>query len=300
MLGQAAHLGFTIAELLITLGIIGIVAVLLLPRAFDYIEEQQFDAARKVVLKNVGEAVRLVSLNTDIRSANDAEDFVENYLRKELKILKTCNNEKLRECGIETKENGIYTIAETHTTMPTTINDLATNMSKGTYIDPSAESYGFVLSNGYSANLFYNKNCISDNKDSAHYVQDMMCEILIIYDLNGLSSPNQVGKDIGFVTIFYPGIEMRAVSPIIYNNNTNGATFYTVSKLCANINSKLKGPDKEEAQAIYINNFALGGAVASYITTTSADLDYAWTMSASSGFLNKYEKNRGSWFRCVK
>lgn len=93
---------------------------------------------------------------------------------------------------------------------------------------------------------------------------------------------------------------MRAVSPIIYNNNTNGATFYTVSKLCANINSKLKGPDKEEAQAIYINNFALGGAVASYITTTSADLDYAWTMSASSGFLNKYEKNRGSWFRCVK
>ena len=92
MLGQAAHLGFTIAELLITLGIIGIVAVLLLPRAFDYIEEQQFDAARKVVLKNVGEAVRLVSLNTDIRSANDAEDFVENYLRKELKILKTCNS----------------------------------------------------------------------------------------------------------------------------------------------------------------------------------------------------------------
>ena len=68
-----------------------------------------------------------------------------------------------------------------------------------------------------------------------------------------------------------------------------------------NKNPKLKGPDKEEAQAIYINNFALGGSITgSYITTTSADLDYAWTMSASSGFLNKYEKNRGSWFRCVK
>ena len=222
------------------------------------------------------------------------------FLRKELKILKTCKNEKLRECGIETNENGIFTIAETRTTMPRVINDLATNMSNGSYIDTKAESYGFVLPNGYSANLFYNKNCISDNKDTAHYVQDMMC-VNIIYDLNGLNSPNQVGKDIGFVTIFYPGIEMRAVSPIIYNNNTNGATFYTVSEKCSNKNPKLKGPDKEEAQAIYINNFALGGSITgSYITTTSADLDYAWTMSASSGFLNKYEKNRGSWFRCVK
>lgn len=292
--------GFTLAELLITLGIIGVVATLILPRVFDFIEEQQFDTTRKVVLKNFGEAVRLISLNSDIRSAKDAEDFVENYLKKELKILRTCQNNNLRDCGIETNENEIFTVAESRTTMPRIINDLAPNMSNGSYIDPQAESYGFVVANGYSANLFYNRNCVGDDKNTAHYVQDRMC-VNIIYDLNGLESPNQVGKDIGFVTIFYPGIEMRAVGPVVYNNNTNGATYHTVSSLCSNINKKLKGPDKEEAQAIYINNFALGGSITgSYITTTSADVDNAWTISASSGFANKYQKTRGSWYRCVK
>ena len=292
------RLGFTIAELLITLGIIGVVAVLLLPRVFDYIEEQQFDAARKVVLKNVGEAVRLVSLNTDIRSANDAEDFVENYLRKELKILKTCKNEKLRECGIETNENGIFTVAETRTTMPRVINDLAPKVSNGSYIDTNAESYGFVMTNGYSANLFYNKNCISDNKDSAHYVQDMMC-VNIIYDLNGLARPNQVGKDIGFVTIFYPGVEMRAVSPNVYKTNSSDANFYTSASVCAKLGKEFRAPDRHELGGMYFNYYLLG-LTNDYQSSTSYNEDNNWVMGSTRGWITPYQKTRGARLRCVK
>ena len=292
------RLGFTIAELLITLGIIGVVAVLLLPRAFDYIEEQQFDAARKVILKNVGEAVRLVSLNSDIRSANDAEDFVENYLRKELKILKTCKNEKLRECGIETNENKIFTLNEARVTMPRVINDLAPNISKGTYIDPSEKSYGFVMVNGYSVNLFYNNNCTgNDVNASTMYFQDRMC-INAIYDINGLGAPNQMGKDIGFVTIFYPGIEMRAVAPNFYKTMYYGS-FLSAPSTCAKLGKGFHVPERDELGAMYYNYYLLDIEGSTYMSSTAASNNNVWVLNSSVGAIVQRPSSTIA-LRCVK
>lgn len=281
------------------MGIIGIIAVLLLPRVFDSIEEKQYDTARKVILKNIGDAVKLVALNSDIRSAENSEDFVENYLSKEIKMLKTCSNENLRECGIETGTNKIFTVNEQRATMPITINDLAPNMSKGTYIDPSEKSYGFVMPNGYSFNLFYNKSCISDNKSSAMFFQDRMC-LNVIYDINGLSSPNQMGKDIGFVTVLYPNsIEMHTVAPNVYKVNSSDANFYTAPSICAKLGAEYKVPEKDELMAMYFN-FNLLNLNSDYLSSTSIDNETSWVMGSNSGWITPYLKTRGARLRCVK
>lgn len=44
--------------------------------------------ARKKALATIGEAVRLITVKGSIRDASNAEDFVENYLKKQLQIAK--------------------------------------------------------------------------------------------------------------------------------------------------------------------------------------------------------------------
>ena len=183
--------GFTLAEVLITIGIIGVVAAMTLPTVINETRDKEYAAARKKALATIGEAVRLITIQGDIRYAENAGDFVENYLKKQLQIVKTCSNSNLRDCGIETEPNKMVSLAEKKMTMPTTINDLAPGMSNGLATDPASTSYGFVMSNGYSVNLFYNPSCLSDNKDANHWGQDRVC-VNAIYDMNGLGQPNEV------------------------------------------------------------------------------------------------------------
>ena len=115
---KSSSFAFSLAEVLIVLAIIGIVSVLTIPIVSKDIKDKQYAAARAKMLQTVGEASRQIAVNGEMRDAVDAKDFVENYLKKNLKILKTCNNEKLRECGIETRENKIFNNNEYPMTMP--------------------------------------------------------------------------------------------------------------------------------------------------------------------------------------
>ena len=226
---------FTLAEVLITLGIIGVVAALVMPMVLDNINERKYTSARLKALKTIGEAVRNITVTEGIGNASNAEDFVENHLKKQISIIKTCKNNDLRSCGIETTSNAITTLSEPHTkiTMPRKIGDLVKAIGSDV-TDENSTSYGFVMSNGYSVNLFYNPNCLSDNKDANHLGQDRVC-INAIYDMNGLAQPNEVGKDIGFVTVIYPDIESVAYAPDVYKHKAQGATFDNAADICHNL-----------------------------------------------------------------
>ena len=144
MLYHDKKFAFTLAEVLITLGIIGVVAALLLPIVLNNVNERKYTSARLKALKTIGEAVRNITVTEGIANASNAEDFVENHLRKQISIIKTCKNNDLRSCGIETNPNGITTLSEEHTkiTMPLKIGQLAAEgMSLGTTIDINSTSY---------------------------------------------------------------------------------------------------------------------------------------------------------------
>ena len=291
--------GFTLAEVLITIGIIGVVAAMTLPTVINETRDKEYAAARKKALATIGEAVRLITIQGDIRYAENAGDFVENYLKKQLQIVKTCSNSNLRDCGIETEPNKMVSLAEKKMTMPTTINDLAPGMSNGLATDPASTSYGFVMSNGYSVNLFYNPSCLSDDKDANHWGQDRVC-VNAIYDMNGLGQPNEVGKDIGFVTILYPDVRTIAVAPDVHKQNAASANFDNAGASCTNQNKEYTLPNRDELLAMYYNANLLGITSGHHWSASQASAELGWYQYFNDGYRGRGAKSFGSTVRCVR
>ena len=289
------------AEVLITLGIIGIVAALVMPMVLNNANERKYTAARLKALKTIGEAVRNITVTEGIGNASNAEDFVENHLRKHIQIVKTCKNNDLRSCGIETNSNAITTLTVPHTniTMPKKIGDLSSGISYGETIDVNSTSYGFVMSNGYSVNLFYNPNCLSDNKEVNHYGQDRVC-VNAIYDMNGLARPNEVGKDIGFVTVIYPDEQVISYAPDVYKENVSGGAFDNTSQSCQALDKDLSVPNRDELLSMYYNKNILGIAADNYWSSSDAGTGLGWHINFPTGYRNRTTKLAGYLVRCIK
>ena len=183
--------------------------------------------------------------------------------------------------------------------MPGKIGDLATGIGSGEVTDVNSTSYGFIMSNGYSVNLFYNPNCLSDNKTSQHWGQDRVC-INAIYDMNGLAQPNEVGKDIGFVTVIYPDIQSVAYAPDVYKQNAQGATFDNASQSCQNQDKDLSVPNRDELLSMYYNANLLGIGVASYWTASEATAELGWIQIFGSGLRGLYTGGYTGYVRCVR
>ena len=288
------------SEVLITLGIIGIVAALTIPSLINNATDRKYRGARQKALATIGGAVRNITVTEGIGNAVDAEDFVENHLRKQIQIVKTCKNNDLRSCGIETNPNAITTLTEPKTkiTMPKRIRDLATGISSGEATDGTSTSYGFVMSNGYSVNLFYNPNCMSDNTDANHYGQDRVC-VNAIYDMNGLARPNEVGKDIGFVTIIYPDEKVVAYAPEVYKKNAAGATFDQASESCQAQGDDLSVPNRDELLSMHYNMNLLGIPAGDYWSASEATAELGWAQCFHNGRRYRNAKSVGISVRCV-
>ena len=206
--------GFTLSEILITLGIIGVVAAVTLPVLIDKIKDNEYDRARQKALNIVGEACKILAVQGELTQSNNAENFVKDYLSKQLKIAKTCGT-NITECGFSEKINKLGNTGEI--TMPTVIKDLVKGgypLERSNTIPKIKNSTGFsfVSSNGYSMLLFYNPYCLGDSNVSGHYGVDRVC-VNVIYDMNGSRKPNEVGKDIGYVSVLFPDETVTAVAP---------------------------------------------------------------------------------------
>ena len=89
--------GFTMAEILLSLTIIGVVAAITLPSLTGNINERTWNTQRKALFARFSQAIPLIdSLNT---YAN-GETFVTGELSKVLKINNICDKEHLADCGI--------------------------------------------------------------------------------------------------------------------------------------------------------------------------------------------------------
>ena len=110
--------GFTMAEILLSLTIIGVVAAITLPSLTGNINERTWNTQRKALYARFSQAVALMpSLNgfgtlegtigssgsQSITEDNVAETFVTAGLSKVLKINNICDNEHLPDCGIPEK-----------------------------------------------------------------------------------------------------------------------------------------------------------------------------------------------------
>ena len=167
-----ARFGFTLAEVLITLGIIGVVAALTIPGLITKCKEMQYRTIYKKVYSSLNQALKYAQEDDGIdltltvtkdsfgtpMNANVGEIF--KYLSRYYKAATTCFDNNADKCWVcEKGEAGL--------------------ISGGApdWLGCSKDNYAFVDANGVAYYLYSNR------------------ENAIVIDVNGDRKPNQLGRD---------------------------------------------------------------------------------------------------------
>ena len=192
------HRAFTLAEVLITLGVVGIVAAMTLPTVITNVNERiRKEQVRTVKYKLTQATDKMKSLGL-IGAYATTEDFV-NELRKHLKIAKVCDNQHLDECwpteSISTPDGEVK--VKTLTT-GAKIKALALGTA-------STRTVGIVTGDGVPMILAYSPICNAlspektylwstvDNKPETNATTNC---ISAVFDINGAKKLNRIGTDV--------------------------------------------------------------------------------------------------------
>ena len=181
---DATRWAFTLAEVLITLAVIGIVAALTIPGLVKNHNEKAWLTAKDTFTKKLEVAMKVMNTEETLTGYSTTEDFV-NALKKNIKITKVCADDVTKCFSKEivwNSEEAPVSVAEA------TVEFSTENGQEW------AELVGVQFANGITALLAYNKNCTSDPFNN-QYSPSNAC-IGMIYDVQGHKMPNSFGKDV--------------------------------------------------------------------------------------------------------
>jgi len=311
------------AEILLSLTIIGVVAAITLPSLTGNINERTWNTQRKALYARMSQAISLMpALNgygtlkeASSSGASDAVDtatetFLTDGLAKVLKINNICDNEHLEDCGIV---KSFTNMAGSQKTMPKTLYELSSwfrNIvySGSSYSTMDTKAAAFETQNGESIVAFYNQSCHTEylNQESVTqygnafgFPQATMC-VNFIYDLNGNKGPNTFGKDIGFMTVFN-ATDSSVVAPMPSSaNNAGTAAWSNAAKLCTSSDSEARIPNIDELSAMLINKDIINIASASLWAGSVYNSDKAWLIDKYYGVRASTDKTFTTGVRCVK
>ncbi|MDR1327526.1 MAG: prepilin-type N-terminal cleavage/methylation domain-containing protein [Heliobacteriaceae bacterium] len=176
--------GFTLAEVLITLGIIGVVAAIVMPGLIQDWRDKSYSTAKDVFNNRLEEATRQMNVNEALTGYPTTEAFV-NELKKYMKILQVCPSDP-SGCFAATVTNG-----DGSETVETDTLKNSSNLNEGNW---GTKALGIGLINGYTMILSYNPEC-SIGDITAPGSQTTSC-LSLVYDINGKAKPNKIGKDV--------------------------------------------------------------------------------------------------------
>ena len=293
---------FTMAEILLSLTIIGVVAAITLPSLTGNINERTWNTQRKALYARFSQAI---SLMPSLNGYNTTETFVTNGLSKVLKINNICDHEHLGDCGITSKiitNSGSAAFSSFPVTLYAFNETFGSSMYNLSTIE-NTNAAAFETTNGESILTYYNPSCISDPKSTAdhqlQYSQPLMCANFI-YDLNGIKGPNTVGKDIGVISVLYP-TDSIIVAPVPTNillsyQNQPGAVKY-----CRNQGDDIRLPNKEELMSMFYNKNLLNlPQNAFWSGTLASSPDEAWSLYFLAGYISEGSKLNGAMVICIK
>lgn len=315
---------FTMAEILLSLTIIGVVAAITLPSLTGNINERTWNTQRKALYARFSQALALMpNLNSygtlyaegvDASGSsydavdNAAETFVTSGLATVMKINNICDSEHLEDCGIPTTVTTLTgSVLNSFTTSYSTLfafNTLFSSSNTDVYATLDTKAAAFETANGESILVYYNPNCIPDMQESGeHYIQKKMCANFV-YDLNGSKGPNTVGKDIGFISALYPSDPVVAAPMPLTSIASSGATLSDAGELCKNQDSESRLPNRYELASMFFNRTLLGTSYSNNIFWSSSiysgDSTKAWPVNFQYGIVVPREKTTSYYVRCVK
>ena len=192
---KTGKVAFTLAEVLITLGIIGIVAALTLP-AFISNVQGRIQAKR---VENINQKLSKVTDKMAVQSGligyPDTMAFVQE-MKKHMSIAKVCDNSHLSECWgtteVDVGKDKPWEISKTKTAKTLKIGEP----------DNWADTVGIVTADGTPMILSYDKECNFDVNntglqfDKSSGKSNSLACISGVFDWNGGARPNKLGDDV--------------------------------------------------------------------------------------------------------
>ena len=187
---SASHLitskaaAFTLAEVLITLAVIGIVAALTLPGLIQNHNEKAWSTAQDVFTKRLEVATRQMNTEEKLAGYSSTMDFV-NELKKYIKITNVCDSDNLSKCF----EKNIMSVDNRY--VDTSSLKTSAQLAKE---DWGTETVGVQFANGINALIAYNTQ--RDQQPFNNQFSASAASMAILYDVSGNKNPNIIGKDI--------------------------------------------------------------------------------------------------------
>ena len=204
---------FTLAEVLITLGIIGVVAAMTMPSLMANYQKKETVVRLQKIYSQISQVIKLAEAehgsiegwnyaNMGSSSREIVENFLNDYIIKHIKVLKKCDASNMSEC----------------------INDPVMDL-KGSIAYATTEAsalYGVLTQDGYGI-LFWPGGITSDDGTESSYSQHMH----FIVDINGpRKGENRTGKDIFVISAnFGPQVSLSDTS-VENRPKRSGVHFY--------------------------------------------------------------------------
>lgn len=189
--------GFSLAEVMITVVIIGVVAIFTLPVLISDLSERVNSNRQANIAQKITKAVEIMTVNGDYDNFNTTDEFV-NKLQKYLKIVKRCNSNNLTECWP----------VQTVTTIDGKINVSNVKTGKELHTANTSDNVGLVLADGSTLIITYNPNIRAISAEGGFlastkelpigfgktkefaYTSNATEAIDFVMDVNGATGPN--------------------------------------------------------------------------------------------------------------
>ena len=183
---------FTLAEVLITLGVIGIVAAITIPSLMTNIQDKVKENQVKVFKSKVVKGFNLTKAAGKLNNTySGTEDFLKNGLGSHLKLVSVCGPTNLENC-IPYSEIIYSNDGVTEETLE--VKNLNTVEKLNLKTEDGFKDVGaFILADGTIVIGSYKTDCMVD--DGKIDIDISSC-FAGLYDLNGSRKPNKLGKDL--------------------------------------------------------------------------------------------------------
>ena len=183
---------FTLAEVLITLGIIGVVASMTIPTLVANYNQRAWDTGAVVFNRKLEEALKTMNTQMTLAGHTTTESFVEE-LSKHFKTNKICQNDELLDCFSDV----VYWGGGEATPEEVDMNEIKKAKNFG-QDDWDTNIVGVLFANGVSALIAYNpttgeNSCTQDPYSNQITGGDCLA---ILYDTSANKNPNTSGKDL--------------------------------------------------------------------------------------------------------
>ena len=197
--------GFTLAEVLITLGIVGVVASMTLPTLNNNVQKQTYEAGAKKAFNIVSNAVSLYMVDQGVDDLSETPlynnaDGLKAFVNKYFRVAVDCGNRYYNSNGASCFAKDLYSLDRSATS----------DLSKGqcmqvvTLTDGMAMSFDSGPIEDASAGEDINGDGVVDDNDklsSNNSAFDDGTPLIVEVDINGASGPNVTGRDIFMMVV---------------------------------------------------------------------------------------------------